>query len=155
MIYSRSEAYESVQKCSCILKQKCSDEGYDDVISYFSVNIIKRNTPTHMFTKDEIERVMHEADDRFHNTLVIDEDGFAKIVQGSEDSHSYPVRHSSWNAGNVYVGKYSSLSTLDDNYIMSLQGWLSYLKNGRSVKMDYIHSNCDEKSLLEEIATYY
>lgn len=155
MIYSRSEAYESLQKCTILLKQKCSDNGYDDVISYCSVNIVKRNNPTHMFTKDEIEKVMREADDRLHNTLVIDENGFAKIVQGSEISHSYPVRHSSWNAGNLYVGKYSSLGTLDDNYIMSLQGWLSYLKNGKSIMMDYIHSNCDEKSLLDEIRTFY
>ncbi len=155
MIYSRSEAYECLQKCNAILKEKCLDEGFEDVISYCTVNIIKTSNPTHMFTKDEIEKVMREADDRFHNTLVIDEDGYAKIVQGSEVSHSYPVRHSSWNAGNVYVGKYSSLSTLDDNYIMSLQGWLSYLKNGRSITMDYIHSNCDEKSLLDEINQYY
>ena len=155
MIYSRSEAYECLAKCEAILKQKCFEANFDDVFSYCSVNIVKRNTPAHMFTKDEIERVMREADDRFHNTLVIDEDGFAQIVQGSKLSHSYPVRHSSWDAGNVYVGKYSSLSTLDDNYIMSLQGWLIYLKSGNSITINYMHDNCDEESLLNEIQTYY
>ena len=78
-----------------------------------------------------------------------------KIVQGSELSHSYPVRLTSWNAGNMYVGKYSSLSTLDENYIMSLQGWLSYLENGKSITIDYVYDNCDEKSLLETIQKYY
>lgn len=155
MVYSRYDAYECLRKCNEILKHMCHKAGFNDVLSFCTVNIIKRNDPTHMFTKDEIEKVMREADDRVHNTLVIDENGFAKIVQGSEISHSYPVRHSSWNAGNQYVGKYSSLNTLDDDYIMSLQGWLSYLKTGRSVMVDYIDSNYNEETLLEEIHTYY
>ena len=155
MIHSRLEAFECMQKCSAILKEKCFEAGFNDVLSYFTVDIVKRGTPTHMFTKDEIKKVMREADDRFHNTLVIDEDGFAKVVQERKNIHSYPVRHSSWIAGNMYVGKYSSLSTLDDDYIRSLQGWLSYLKTGRSVFVDYIYDNCDEQSLLDEILTYY
>lgn len=155
MIYSRLEAYECLQKCTTVLKEKCFEAGFNDVLSYFTVDIVKRSNPIHMFTKDEIKIAMREADDRFHNTLVIDENGFAKIVQGSESSHSYPVRLSSWNAGNRYVGKYSSLNTLDDNYIMSLQGWLSYLKTGRSIMVDYIDGNYNEESLLEEIHKYY
>lgn len=155
MIYSRPEAYECLEKCNSVLKQMCIEAGFDHVLSYCSVNIAKLNAPTRVFTKEEIKKVMQQADDRVHNTLVVDENGYVEIVQGNEISHSYPVRLSSWNAGNNYVGKYSSLSTLNDNYIMALQGWLIYLKSGKSITMDYVHSNNDEKVLLSEILSYY
>ena len=55
----------------------------------------------------------------------------------------------------MYLGKYSKLSTLDDNYISSLQGWLLYLKTGRTQYMDYLHENTNEEELLKEIKEYY
>ena len=155
MIYSRSEAYESAQKCKCILEKECAKNGLNMISAYFSVNIIKNNKPNHLFTKEEIRNLMLKADDRASNTLVIDENGYAKIVQGRVTRHSYPVTHESWDAGNVYVGKYSSLSTLDDNYLTSLQGWLFYLQNGKSVYIDHPYEECDEKLLLDKIQEYY
>lgn len=88
--------------------------------------------PTHLFTKEEIAAEMRRADDRVTNRLIIDENGYAKVLQNINRRLSpYPVSHEAWDAGNVYVGKYSKLSTLNDNYIASLQGWLDYLKQGR------------------------
>lgn len=42
MIYSRPEAYECLQKCTDILKHKCFEAGFEDALSYFTVNIVKR-----------------------------------------------------------------------------------------------------------------
>ena len=98
---------------------------------------------------------MRYADDRLDNQLVIDENGYAKVIERDEGSYLYPVRHELWASGNMYVGKYSSLSTLEDDYISSLQGWLLYLKAGRRQCMDYVHDNRNEIDLIQEIMTYY
>lgn len=108
--------------------------------------------PKHLFTKEEIEKLMRNADDRHNNVLVINTDGYAEIIQDDiEKAHHYPVRHESWNVGNKYVGKYSNLSTLDEDYITSLQGWLIFLKSHKHVYMDYVHENNNEDELIEEI----
>jgi len=98
---------------------------------------------------------LRKADDRFSNQLVIDEDGHAKVIKDDGYGYLFPVRHESWDAGNLYVGKYSKLTTLDDDYIASLQGWLLYLKTGRKQNMDYVHENANEEEFLEEIKKYY
>lgn len=121
----------------------------------FSIHLIRTGKPSHLFTKKEIEDIMRSADDRVSNQLVIDEDGYAKIISGNKNGYLYPVRHESCNAGNVYVGKYSKLSTLDDNYISSLQGWLSYLKTGTKEYIDWVDGASDEKELIREINEYY
>lgn len=121
----------------------------------FSIKLVKVGKPTHLFTKQEIEEEMKKADDRFYNQLVIDENGYAKVIKNNSYGYLYPVRHESWDAGNMYVGKYSKLSTLDDNYISSLQGWLLYLKTGQTQYMDYLHENTNEEELLKEIKEYY
>lgn len=121
----------------------------------FSIKVIRCGNPTHLFTKQEIEVVMRNADDRVNNQLVIDENGYAKVIQGQGYGYLFPVRHESWNAGNVYVGKYSKLSTLEADYISSLQGWLLYLETGRKQYMDYIHENTNQEELLNEIKKFY
>lgn len=127
----------------------------DKCQSYFSVNAVRCGKPTHLFTKQEIESAMRNADDRVDNQLVIDENGYVKVIERDEYSWLYPVRHESWVAGNMYVGKYSNLATLENNYISSLQGWLLYLKTGETIYMDYVYDNRDEEALIQEIMTYY
>ncbi len=113
------------------------------------------NKPKHLFNKTEIEKLMRNADDRHHNLLVINTDGYAEIIQDKCIGHFYPVCHEMWNAGNNYVGKYSKLSTLDEVYIYSLQGWLMYLATRKHIRMDYDHGNHDEKDLISKIEKYY
>lgn len=137
-----------------ILKQNHLVE-LDEHETQFSVKAVKCGKPVHLFTKQEIEIAMRNADDRLDNQLVIDENGYAKVIKRDEYSYLYPVRHESWDSGNMYVGKYSNLSTLDDDYISSLQGWLLYLKTGRTRYMDYVHDNRNEEDLIQEIMTYY
>ena len=127
----------------------------DDYEHYFSIEIKRVGKPTHLFTRSEIEEIMRNADDRVENQLVIDEDGYAKVINDTVEGVLYPVRHESWNAGNVYVGKYSQLSTLEKDYIMALQGWLLYLKTGKNQYMDCIHENTNEEQLIEEIKKFY
>lgn len=121
----------------------------------FSIQLVKIGKPSHLFTKEEIEDIMRSADDRLSNQLVIDEDGYAKIISNNTSGYLYPVRHEPWDAGKVYVGKYSKLSTLDDDYISSLRGWLSYLETGRKQYLDYVDDTKDEKEVIRKIKEYY
>ena len=127
----------------------------EDFYQYFKVNIMRLNKPAHIFTKEEIKGIMRKADDRRNNKLIIDEAGYAKVIGDDIDGSLFPVSLESWNAGNNYVGKYSDLLTLDDNYIMCLQGWLEYLKTGKAVQMDYVENNREEEKLLIEIKEFY
>lgn len=125
---------------------------------YFSIKPIRNLPPKHLFSKEEIRKVLLSGNDHIENTLVIDGDGFAKLVQENNSSilRQYPVIHESYNAFNNYTGKYSSLEHLNDEYISSLQGWLIHLrKNGGCVRMDYVHNNSDEEQLLTEIKKFY
>lgn len=87
--------------------------------------------------------------------LVVDENGRANIIQDITQGFLYPVRHEAWDPKNNYVGKYSNLSTLDDTYLLSLQGWLSYLESGQKQYMDYIRSERDIDYLIEKILQHY
>ena len=104
-----------------------------------------------MFTHDEIGEAMRQADDRAHNVLVIDEDGYAHVISDIYRASSYPVRHETWDAGNCYVGKYSTLRTLDDMYVQSLEGWYDYLTHGHSVHKDYIDGVLSRDELIQKI----
>lgn len=121
----------------------------------FSIKLVRVGKPTHLFTKQEIEAEMKQADDRFNNQLVIDGNGYAKVIKNNSYGYLYPVRYESWDSGNMYVGKYSKLLTLDENYISLLQGWLLYLKTRRTQYMEYMHENTNEEELLKEIKEYY
>lgn len=127
----------------------------DKYENFISIELMRCGKPSHLFTKQEINEEMRKADDRVNNQLVIDENGYAKVIKNNEYGLLYPVRHESWHAGNNFVGKYSNLSTLNDEYLSSLQGWLLYLQTGKKQYMDYIHDNRDEEELIKKIREYY
>ncbi len=157
-VYNRELAISLRDKLQQKISEFLKENNLQDLEEYescFSIKLIKSGKPTHIFTKQEIEKEMRKADDRFSNQLVIDEDGHAKVIKDDGYGYLFPVRHESWDAGNLYVGKYSKLTTLDDDYIASLQGWLLYLKTGRKQNMDYVHENANEEEFLEEIKKYY
>lgn len=158
-VYDRIEAINIKNNLEKKVQQILKDNNFtllDEYEHCFHFEIVKIDKPTHMFTKEEIKKEMENADDRYENQLVIDENGYARVIRTSiENGMSFPVRHESWNAGNNYVGKYSKLSTLDQNYISSLQGWLRYLQNGKKVFVDYVGENTNEEQLVSEINKYY
>lgn len=127
----------------------------DKYENFISIELMRCGKPSHLFTKQEINEEMRKADDRVNNQLVIDENGYAKVIKNNEYGLLYPVRHESWHAGNNFVGKYSNLSTLNDEYLSSLQGWLLYLQTGKKQYMDYINDNRDEEELIKKIREYY
>ena len=98
---------------------------------------------------------MREADDRVHNQLIVDENGYIKVIRDGGYGYTYPVSHESWDAGNCYVGKYSNLSTLDEDYIAALDAWLMYLIKGEHIRTDYVPDDIDENDLIEKIKKYY
>lgn len=157
-VYDREIAIEIKNKfeeqISKILKENNLEE-LDHYETCFKIELARIGNPTHLFTKNEIEEEMKKADDRLGNILVIDENGYAKVIKNEGLGYLYPVSHESYDPGNMYVGKYSSLYTLEDDYISSLQGWLSYLKTGSNQYMDYVHKNRNEQELISSIKEYY
>lgn len=157
-ISDRAQARQIEAACEERVAELCRSAGFacpDVGGARFTIHLKRRGKPTHLFTREEIETLMRGADDREHNMLVIDEDGRADIIQDINLGSLYPVCHESWVAGNNYVGKYSSLSSLDDTYLASLQGWLSYLQSGRRQRMDYLGPEQDVDALIQEIGQYY
>lgn len=155
--YQRRKIIKICDNCNKFIMEKCKESGFDvrDYENFFSIKIEKCGRPIHLFTKKEIEELMRNANDRVNNMLVIDENGYAQIIQNIREGILYPVRIESWGAGNMYVGKYSDLSDLNRTYLCALQGWLSYLQKGRSVYMDYEYDNSNIKNLLMQIKQYY
>lgn len=156
--YSREDAIMIIQKLIRLLFEILDEKGLrtvDDYHEYFKLDFIRDGKPTHIFTKAEIENEMRAADDRVNNQLVIDEDGKVSVIQDKGKGYLYPVRCEGWCAGNNDVGKYSDLESLDDCYILCLQGWLSYLQTGHEQYMDYVDIFTDEHELMEEIKQYY
>ncbi len=129
--------------------------GVEDYHQYFDIDIRRDGTPTHLFTKAEIEALMRNADDRRHNRLVIDENGYAKIISDEEPASLYPVAIEEWNAGNNYVGKYSKLYALEDSYEFCLYGWLQYLITGKAQYIEFLTESVDVDSLIEQIREVY
>ena len=145
---NREFAHKVMHSC----KKKIFSKKKSTMYSYFTVNVIGISKPEHLFTKSEIKQLMENADDRVDNTLVIDEKGYARILCNNDlDVHSFPVHHERWNAGNLFVGKYSDLSTLNEIYLSSLYGWLCYLKTKKSNRIDFWDGTKNEEELKAEI----
>lgn len=156
-INDRGTAIEFKENCEKCIYDICRAAGFENteyIGDIFAIHLLKTRTPNHLFTKDEIELLMKEADDRVDNQLVINEDGYPQIIPRGVLGWLYPVRHEVWDAGNNYVGKYSKLESLDDTYLGMLQGWLKYLQTGRSCYIEYIEDD-KEEWLLEKIKAFY
>lgn len=140
------------------IRRNITNAGLDssgDDEQWVEIEIRKAGPPTHLFTKSEIEQAMRIADDRKSNKLVIDENGVAAIIDDGGMAETYPVVHETWCAGNNYVGKYSPLSTLDEDYLLMLYGWLRYLQTSQAQYADYIPEDYSEECLINEISEFY
>jgi len=156
-IYNRTEAIKIKDNLIKEIKKEFLMDGLVDVEVniFFTIELSRIGKPQHLFTKEEMKNIMASADDRVDNVLVIDEYGYVSIVQDWSLSRLYPVHGSTWNAGNQYVGKYSHLYTLDDDYNHSLQGWLEYLQRGDDVRLESFYEILDENELIASIMKYY
>ena len=157
-LYDMMEVYSFNEKCKNLLTDNITVSDMDKykVEFPFEIHGERIGKPTHLFTKDEIKELMEKADDRVNNCLVINGEGYAELIQDDKWKHYYPVSQETYLAGNIYVGKYSSLNTLDNDYISMLNGWKRYLEFGRFVYIDY-DEECEEniEKIIEDIKRYY
>lgn len=158
IIENREDTIKLIEAIYEKIKSKCRDKGFlDDV--YLNVQItphyMKKNAPNHLFTLQEIEDLMKCANDNVDNKLVIDENGFAKIIQNTSWGVLYPVSQETWCAGNKYVGNKSNLSDTIPTYHSCLIGWLTYLETGHPYYIDYDESVTNEDDLIDKIRQYY
>ena len=139
------------------IKELCDDAGLIDCgyCHYPNINIFRgKEKPSHLFTESEIRNLMRVADDRHRNTLVVNYDGYARLIIDNENEDIFPVYTESWEAGNNYVGKYSDLADCKSAYLRALNGWLRYLKTGRKQYIDYSEEEREEE-LLSSIQEFY
>ena len=127
----RMKAIEIARVLNNLLAEKCVGYELEYGSDYqFTIRGKKRRDPNYIFSKEEMETVMRNADDRKGNRLVIDEHGHVQIVDPHIQRSLFPVSYESFDSRNNYVGKYSTLSALEDCYNDCLKGWNSYLRTG-------------------------
>lgn len=158
-VWDRNEVVNLLDSMYQNVISKCKISGYDtETYSLglsFEAKLKKESTPSHLFTEGEIEQLMRGADDSKSNKLVIDEDGYAHIIQEPRQGHLYPVSIETWCAGNMYVGANSSLSDLHDSYVLCMHLWLAYLETGRQMYDDIYVSDEGLDKVIEEVKKYY
>lgn len=160
-VTSRQNCKEICELCESKLKTIFNSANLDiDYGVFFHKEFIRnpKISPKHLFDKDEIRKLLENADDRHDNTLVIDENGFLQIIQDNiKDVFLFPVRNSQWDAGNNYVGRHAHLDEnyINDIYMYCLTAWLSYLETGEAQYLGEFDINYDEESLITSIKTFY
>ena len=158
-IWNRDEVIALLDKMYEKVIAECDAKGYDTEYYLlgisFEAKLKKEGAPTHLFTEKEIEELMRNADDANFNKLVIDEEGFARIIQIPKQGFLYPVTQETWDAGNMYVGKDSSLSDLHDSYVLCMHLWLAYLETGEQMYDDVYVTDDGLDEVIEKVKKYY
>ena len=158
-LWDRAEVIALMERIYKRVETICQENGYDTEFSSlgFSLDGVlkKEDNPSHLFTEEEIKNLMVNANDDVNNKLVIDEDGYAHVIQNPKHGVLYPVSQETWCAGNMYVGKDSRLSDLHDSYVLSLHSWLHYLQSGSRVYDDLFVSDYNLPEIIDKIEGYY
>lgn len=155
-VNSRENVISLVKAINNKVKSDCEAQGFDEGQAYLSwdVDIIRKNKPSHLFTLDEIKKLMADADDSKNNKLVIDEEGYAHVIAIQGSVCLYPVSIETWCAGNGYVGQDSSLGDAEPAYHLCLSLWLDYLNTNKR-QYDDCYTHIDVDKTIEEIKKYY
>lgn len=152
-------AIKTINEVLNFIKESCNKNNivWDEIGIYFTVELFRIQAPTHLFTEDEILGALRGGNDLKNNRLVIDEDGYAKLVNSDipYEEYRYPVIQESYNAGNNYVGKYANLDDINEIYLNMLDGWLHHLMTEQNYSIDYYEETKNEKELLVEIEKFY
>lgn len=158
-VWDRNEVIALLEKMYQKVITECETNGYDtEAYSLgisFEAELMKEGAPSHLFTEEEIKELMRNTDDKKSNKLVIDEDGYAHIIQNPSLGVLYPVTQETWGAGNMYVGKNSKLSDLHDSYVLCMHLWLAYLKTGEHMYDDIYISDNRLNKVIDEVKKYY
>lgn len=152
-------AINAVQAIETEIGSQCikNDIIWCDLIMSLSIELSRVDQPTHLFTKDELKKVLLNGDDSKNNVLVIDGEGYVKLVEnpGQHTKSEYPVFNESFNAFNNYVGEFTPLYDLDDMYISFLRAWLYHLEYNKQFMVDHFGECNDEEELLNRILKHY
>lgn len=137
-------------------KPKTSFKAGDDRF-HFEVILHREESPEHIFTKDELRNVLLNGDDNNNNVLVVDLQGYFKLINRRELTffRKYPVRFETFSSGNQYVGHKLEEDFINLIYCICLEAWLMHLKTGRSIYKDYLSKELTELELLKEIKGIY
>jgi len=121
---------------------------------------VYRITKPKLFTKGEmLETIAAGIDDKV-NVLVVDINGkfqlldFHQDLIGRRNFAPIAVRHEAYCAGNGYVGFQAARDERfrNDEYLSSLEGWLTHLKTGKlDIFIDYCEGKKSETQLIREI----
>lgn len=158
-VWDRDEVIALLDGIYQKVTNECETNGYDTATYSLGISfepvLKKEENPSHLFTEKEIEDLMRNADDANFNKLVIDEDGVARIIQSKQQGNLYPVSIETWVAGNMYVGKDSSLSALHDSYVLCMHLWLAFLETGSQMYGNEYVPDSDLDEVIEKVKKYY
>lgn len=157
--WERNEAIQAKEAVLKHISDECVANGYDgkNMWKYLTIEIHaqKEANPSHLFTEAEIRSVMAAGDDDANNRLVIDEDGYAHLIQDTENGHLYPVFQESWGAGENAVGSASTLSQCHESYVACMNCWLAYLESGVPIYADMYYDDSNIDAVIEKVKGYY
>ena len=157
-IYDRKEALEIKKSIQTSIERICNLNGYDypEFSTYLEIIMVPCGKPNHLFTCQELSKKLKEADDRDCNTVVINENGEVVILSNHWRELLYPVRNETFDAGNIYVGKYANVEAVAEELYPELLGrWRDYLRTGKTQYIDYYkYANSDLNEIEAEIKTY-
>lgn len=123
---------------------------YNIASSFVDIKFHRTEPPKQKyFTKDQLKSILYSHDDDRHNSLVIDYDGYIKIVPIKEITQPYPVRYETFQAGNGYVGNKWPERELEDLYESLLQGWACHLYTGNFIYTDFNDGTSSNDSIQE------
>lgn len=155
-VNSKENVIALIEAINNKVKSDCEANGLDTELAYLSwdIDIIRKSKPSHLFTFDEIKNLMADADDSKNNKLVIDENGYARIITIPGPTYLYPVSIETWCASKGYVGQNSSLSDAEPAYHSCLSLWLDYLNTDEKQYDDY-YKQIDVDKTIEKIKEHY
>lgn len=152
-------AVKAVAEMKDYIKKICIDSGivWQEMGIYFSIKLFRIEPPSHLFTEEEIKAVLRAGNDFRSNRLVIDEEGYAQLIDSDihYEYYRYPVSQESYDAQNNYVGQYANLDDVNEIYLAMLDGWLHHLRTGQRYDVDYYDQTVEEDKILGEIKQYY
>ena len=152
-------AVKAIVEMKDYIKKLCNESAiiWQEMGIYFTIKLFRIKPPSHVFTEKEIKEVLRSGNDFRNNRLVIDEEGYAQLIDSDlhYEHYRYPVSQESYNARNNYVGQYANLDDVNEIYLAMLDGWLHHLRTGQRYDVDY-YEQCEEaEKMLVEIKQYY
>lgn len=152
-------AVRAIVEMKDYIKKLCSESEivWQEMGICFTIELFRIKPPSHIFTEEEIKEALKAGNDFRNNRLVIDEEGYAQLIDSDlhYERYRYPVSQESYDARNNYVGQYANLDDVSEIYLAMLDGWLHHLRTGQRYDVDY-YDQCEEaEKMLVEIKQYY